>query len=98
MIYTFICRVYGWVKHTKSPEFLNAPFLRNLILTIFRPRVTKSPDASKIENMLGATLLSYHEQSNNVFIIQKNQTIRYNSFLGYLFGKCKNRDFQPKIA
>ena len=82
MIYTFICRVYGWVKHIKSPEFLNAPFLRNVILTIFCPRVTKSLDASKIGNMLGATLLSYHVQSDNVSIIQKNQTIHYNSFLG----------------
>ena len=83
MIHTFICRVYGWVKHIKSPEFLNTLFLRNLMLTIFRPRVTKSPDASKIENMLGATLLSYHEQSNNVSIMQKIKQFINNSYLGY---------------
>ena len=96
MIYIFLCGVYGRVEHTKSPEFFHVPFLRNLRSTIFRPRVTKSPDFSKIENASRGHSLSYQELSTNVFMIKKTKPFILIQFLSKL--SCilpKNAVFWP---
>ena len=72
MILIFLSGVYGRVEYTKSSEFFRMPFLRHLRSTIFRPRVTKSPDFFKNRKCFQSDSLSCQELSTNVFMIKKN--------------------------